>query len=172
MNDIHTRCRLHLKYAILPAIHLLGASRFRSREAVALMLAIAMQESRIQHRAQVGGPARGFYQFERGGGVAGVLAHASTKTHAEFACNALLVEPAADDVYRAIQYNDVLAAAFARLLLWASPAALPTFAQGPQPAWDYYLAQWRPGKPHPDTWAGLWDRAWSVASESMPIEAA
>lgn len=158
---MRARCQLLTRHAIRPALDLLGADVFGSPRAIALMLAIAMQESRIQHRAQIGGPARGFYQFERGGGVAGVLNHPATSRHARAACEQLLVEPSADAVYAAIQYNDILASVFARLLLWAAPGSLPGSDGGPDDAWNYYLAQWRPGKPHVATWAGFWELGWS-----------
>ena len=43
--------------------------KFRSTAADVLLLAIGLQESRFEHRQQIGGPARSFWQFERGGGV-------------------------------------------------------------------------------------------------------
>ena len=45
--------------------------RMLSDEAVTMMLAIGYQESRFEHRRQIRGPARGFWQFEHGGGVVG-----------------------------------------------------------------------------------------------------
>jgi len=45
---------------------------------------------------------------------------------------------------------------FARLLLWTLPSALPTTADE---GWTQYLDAWRPGKPHPATWAGHWATA-------------
>lgn len=164
-GSLVTRANLLLRHGILPALALIGP-RFASPQAVALMLAIAMQESRVEHRAQIGGPARGFWQFERGGGVRGVLEHGATRDHAQTACRALLVEPAAAEVYRAIQYHDVLAAVFARLLLWSSPSALPAREDGPDAAWEYYLDTWRPGKPHRATWDAFWHLGWSVSIES------
>src|SRR5690606_12018619 len=50
-----------------------------SREARAMLLAIALQESRFMHRRQIGGPARGYWQFEVGG-VRGVMTHRHTST--------------------------------------------------------------------------------------------
>lgn len=46
------------------------------------MLAIGLQESRLQHRRQNGGPARGFWQFEKGGGVKGILFHETAQERA------------------------------------------------------------------------------------------
>ena len=61
--------------AIRPALAALPA-RMRSREAVVMLLAIGLQESLFKYRRQMAnGPARGFWQFEKMGGVAGVLQH-------------------------------------------------------------------------------------------------
>jgi hypothetical protein len=69
----------------------------------------------------------------------------------------------ADDrgIHLAIEHNDILAACFARLLLWTDPRLLP---QGPERAvdgWAQYLATWRPGKPHAATWGGHFSTAWA-----------
>lgn len=122
-----------------------------------MMVAIALQESRFQHRYQMaGGPARGWWQFERGGGVLGVLTHPASAKRAEVLCETLLIPANTHDVYAAIALNDALACGFARLLLWTDPRGLPTAeADG----WAYYLRNWRPGKPHPQTWAACWQAA-------------
>jgi len=128
----------------------------RTRPADILMLAIAGQESRWAHRAQIGGPARGFWQFERGGGVAGVLTHRASADRARGLCSALRIEEDAATVYEALRWNDTLAVGFARLLLWTDPKVLPA-TMGP--AWDCYMRTWRPGKPHPETWVNRWNVA-------------
>ena len=131
-------------------------------EAWRMLTAIGLQESRFTHRAQVRGPARGFWQFERAGGVAGVLEHVSTRRAAEGACAVLGYPATAAAVYTAIEDNDVLAACFARLLLWTSPRSLPRDAGQGVDGWTQYLATWRPGKPHPQTWAGYYAAAWAT----------
>lgn len=134
-----------------------------SLEARRMLLAIAMQEvgsglkARYQnHPAVAPGPARGWWQFEQGGGVAGVLNHAATRDWARKAAahHEVSAEPAA--VWRALEGHDQLATVFARLLLWSDPRPLPTTEQE---AWDYYLRNWRPGKPHQSTWAANWQTA-------------
>jgi hypothetical protein len=127
------------------------------------LLAIALQESgpglnaRYQSSpATTPGPARGFWQFEQGGGVAGVLTHPSSATHAKKLCSELAVQPANAAVWRALEGHDPLAVGFARLLLWTDPKALPTTQQD---GWDYYLRNWRPGKPHPEAWPANWKTA-------------
>ncbi len=52
----------------------------------------------------------------------------------------------------------MLACAFARLLLFTDPRPLPALGN-PQAAWDYYVRNWRPGKPHRDTWDALYAKA-------------
>ncbi len=143
--------------AILPALALLPA-RMNSPAAVALLLAIGLQESRLTHRRQIGGPARGLWQFERGGGVRGVLEHPSSKALAAAVCEARGVEPIASRVYDALEDDDVLAAAFARLLLWTDPKPLPAMGDT-QAGWDCYIRTWRPGKPHRRTWDALYAQA-------------
>lgn len=143
--------------AMVPAFALLPA-KMDSPAARCQMLAIGLQESRFIHRRQIGGPARGFWQFERLGGVRGVLTHAGTKGHAQAVCKARGVPATADAVYEALDKDDVLAAAFARLLLWSDPKPLPALGDA-ESAWALYLRTWRPGKPHPQTWGALYGRA-------------
>lgn len=138
-----------------------------SDPAVRMLLAIALQESGAQHRYQstrttsTAGPARGFWQFERGGSVAGVMTHPRTKTLAQAVCDDALVDWDAAAIWRALEGHDGLAVAFARLLLWSDPQPLPkTSGDG----WACYMRNWRPGKPHPSTWLGYWTAANEVAT--------
>ncbi|MCF6780944.1 hypothetical protein [Stutzerimonas stutzeri] len=136
--------------AIAPALAMLPA-RMSSPAAEIMLLAIGLQESNLTHRRQIGGPARGLFQFERAGGVAGVLRHEASRDHALRVCDARGVQPVVEQVYAQLEHDDVLAAAFARLLLWTDPHALPA-ENDPAGAWAYYLRTWRPGKPHRHTW--------------------
>jgi len=115
--------------AIAPALAMLP-ERMTSLAAERQLIAIGLQESRLTHRRQIGGPARGLWQFERGGGVRGVLMHPASRSHALIVCTLRNVAPTATAVYAALEHDDVLAAAFARLLLWTDPQALPDDAQG------------------------------------------
>ena len=149
-----------LETALKPALKLLPPI-MTSRPAIVMILAIGLQESRFQYRRQVGGPARGYLQFEQGGGVRGVLTHAATRQHIQSALQALDY-PAAYDAgqcYAAIEHNDILAAVFARLNLWWSADPLPTDSG---PAWDYYVNTWRPGRPHRHTWDAFYAQAWAA----------
>ncbi|MGV2895064.1 hypothetical protein ACNPPY_04675 [Achromobacter sp. AGC78] len=143
--------------AIAPALGLLPATR-DTREARVMLLAIGLQESRFVHRRQIKGPAVGFWQFERGGGVRGVLAHASSWADARAVCAIRDVEPTSTGVYNSLAHDDILAAAFARLLLWTDPQRLPSLGDA-DGAWSLYLRTWRPGKPHPETWPALYAQA-------------
>lgn len=150
-----------LQYGILPALSLLPPS-MTSREAVAMMLAIGLQESRFAHRRQMaGGPARGYWQFERAG-VRGVLLHPATSKLADEVAARLGYAVGIETVYQAIEHNDLLAAVFARLNLWWLPRSLP-LAREPGEAWAQYLDAWRPGKPHRATWDALYAQAWEIA---------
>lgn len=149
-----------LCFAVEPALHLLPA-KMDSAAARAMLIAIGLQESRLIHRRQINGPARGFLQFEVMG-VLGVLRHPASRDHARDVLIALEYGGAdAHDVWEAIEHNDVLAAAIARLLLWTHPKPLPA-EHSPAEAWEYYLACWRPGKPHPQTWDAFYRTAWEA----------
>jgi hypothetical protein len=132
--------------------------KFDSPEATVLLLAIGLQESRFQHREQIGGPARSFWQFERGGGVTGVLTHPYTARYAQAACVLRGVAPTREAVYARMLDDDLLGCAFARLLLYSDPHPLPALGHA-SAAWAYYVENWRPGKPHPDSWGGLYSEA-------------
>jgi hypothetical protein len=158
--------RLFLQIALAPALSLLPPL-MDSDGARAMVLAICLQESGLAHRQQIGGPARSYAQFERGG-VAGVLAHPTSSTVAAQLCARLDFPADANVVYAVIGFNDIIAAAFARLLLWTSPLALPTRLDA-QAGWRLYVSCWRPGKPRPETWADCFARAWEVITEKESI---
>lgn len=151
----------YIRGFILPAGLSLLPERMNSREAKAMLLAIGFQESGFVYRRQVSGPARGWWQFEERGGVNGVLSHSATKPAIDAALASLHYQPW--DCYDALADNDVLAAVFARLLLWTHPARLPQQNEVGG-AWSYYLDTWRPGKPHKETWEGNYERAWEVVA--------
>lgn len=123
-------------------------------KAIVMLLTIGQQESRFEHRRQMGnGPARGFWQFERGGGVKGVMTHHTTTGHAHRLCSELDVPWDAAAIWAALETNDLLACGFARLLLYSDPKKLPS-VWDQDAAWDLYARTWRPGKPHRETWNG------------------
>lgn len=133
-----------------------------------MLLAIGLQESRFKHRAQIldgggKGPARSFWQFERGtkatrGGVWGLYLHRSSSGYLDAACRHRDVAFDPHAIWACIEFDDVLAAVCARLLLYTHPKPLPKIGDDAG-AWAYYLDTWRPGKPHQSTWPALHARA-------------
>lgn len=149
-------------YALLPPY-------MNSTQASALMMAIGLQESKFKYRSQLRigqrhwwewlfGPAKGWPQFETAG-VHGVLHHHASRPHALHVLNVLQYPEDKGIIHKAIMHNDVLAACFARLLLWTDPRALPALNDPPQEWWYYYIRNWRPGKPKREPWDDHWFRA-------------
>lgn len=133
-----------IEQAIRPALALLPEPMTSDR-AIVMLLAIGLQESRFAHRVQVGGPARGYWQFEDGGGLRGVLEHVSSAPHASIVAGALGYHPPGRRfLFEALAHNDILAAAFARLLLYTDYHPLPAVTDTAG-AFTYYLRNWRPG---------------------------
>jgi hypothetical protein len=133
-------------------------SRFDSPESEVLLLATGLQESGFATRMQIHGPARSFWQLEKGGGVFNVLASESTRKYAIGVCAHLKLLPNVDAVYNALPSNDMLGYAFARLDYYSNPHPLPALGDE-KGAWDYYLATWRPGKPHSPAWPSYYHQA-------------
>ena len=152
----------HIDTHTFPAAFGLLPGSMASPEARAMLLAIGLQESGFRYRRQLpNGPARGFWQFEMSGGVAEILTTPATKPIIEPIVAMFRFVPSPAACHEAIQNHDVLAACFARLLLWVDPRPMPSALEA-EKGWQIYLRNWRPGKPHPATWAGNFDRAWQV----------
>ena len=143
---------------ILPEVMILLPAKMNSRSARILLLAIALQESGLAYRQQIGGPARGLMQFEQGGGVKGVLTHPASQDYAADVCLARNVVAASAQVYAALDQDDVLAVALGRLLLWTDPRPLPAVGDA-LGGWNLYQRVWRPGHPRPEVWAGVYQTA-------------
>jgi hypothetical protein len=140
----------------------------RSPMADVLVTTIAGQESTWKSRRQIGISqyypqqvgARGFWQFEStwGGPVAINDLFQKTDRQLSVVCSSLDVPYDEYAVYEACAWNDTLACAMARLLLWIHPKPLPAIGDK-EGAWQYYLNQWRPGAPHRHTWDARYDAA-------------
>jgi hypothetical protein len=169
--------RFHAEFT-LPAAFMLLPPVLDSPEARALVLAIGLQESdyrdRVQKPQQVGwrpGPARGFWQFERGGGACtGLLERERTRPLVERVCEVLRYDVDPQGLWEGAQHNDVLACALARLLLFSLPHRLPTRDQ-PELAWAQYLEAWKPGRAHPDKWPRCHWHAWSLVGGPVRVDA-
>jgi len=144
--------------AINPALAFLPA-HMDSPAARVLLVAIGLQESGLVNRFQLTdtrggkGPARGLWQNERGGGVRGVCNSSATTEQARLLCHERGVSFDPGAIWARLEYDDVLAAGFARLILWADPLPLPNLFDA-DAGWLCYLRNWRPGKPRPEPWAG------------------
>lgn len=143
--------------AIDPALQLLPGP-MDSDAARIMLLTIGLQESKFTWRAQIvpgdpyaKGPARGYWQNERGG-IQCVITNVATRDLAASLCQARGVPLDAALVHARLEFDDILAAGFARLFLFADPKPLPAVDASDDETWQCYLRNWRPGKPIPETW--------------------
>ena len=141
----------HLLTYTIPAAYSLLPAKLRSDQATAMLVAIGLHESGFTHRKQVGGPARGWWQFERIG-TRDVLEHARSKDIAETVLDALCyampkatIARLAMDLADPLTHNDTLACCFARLKLWTLPKPLPPREEYGQMAFEQYIQLWKPG---------------------------
>lgn len=151
-----------LRDVIVPALALLP-DKLRSPRAQVMLLTIAQQESDLAARRQANnGPARGLWQFERGG-VNGVMGHPASEPLLVRACAGLGVPFQLAAIHAALETSDTLACIVARLLLYTLPQPLPPigYTDG---AWRQYIEAWRPGKPRPLTWS----RNYQTAIGALP----
>jgi len=157
-----------LQTAIMPALNELATQGVpMNAKAARFMLAIALQESGLSHRRQViggaeAGAAASWWQMEKNGGCLGVLSHPSTALKMKNICGAYNVSPDPASLWDAIRFQDIVAAAAARLLIYSLPRSLP---ENEAEGWDQYLSAWRPGKPRPAEWT----ENWSIASKTTGV---
>lgn len=127
-----------------------------------LLLAIAGQESGLTHRRQVPvAHGRGWCQFEKSGGVRGVLTHPMSRPLALKLCAGLAIPVDEDAVFEAIAWSDHLSIGLGRLLLWTDPLPLPPIGEQAA-ALDYYKRNWRPGRPHDHDWSANYSASLSA----------
>lgn len=164
--------KLLLHAAIKPALALLDP-KLDTIPARAMMTAIALQETKLKARVQVldagkewwesrPGPAHSWWQFERGGGVEAVLGNAQTRKIVGPVLAQLCYPCDSDIVHGALTHNDILAAVFARALLYSAPWPLPV-QNAPAEGWRQYLWAWKPGKLHEATWEANYAAGWAAA---------
>lgn len=150
-----------LRNNIIPAALSLLPDNMDSPEARAILIAIALQESALKHRKQVGGPALGLLQFELPQ-VGLILRHPVVGPIARNVLASLVYEPGNpphEHIHKAMEHNDILQCAFGRLLLWPDAAPLPK-RDDVQGSLATYLRVWRPGRPDPKKWPANWAAAW------------
>lgn len=118
------------------------------------------------------GPAAGDYQFEKTGGVRGLLNFKSDRLQSMLrsVCTARRVPQTPDGLFDAIQRDPILAAALARLLYFTDLGALPK-AGAEQYAWDVYLRTWRPGayERDPKGLRAKWTKSYAEAMKAYGL---
>lgn len=162
----------YLKTAVLTALSLLP-QKMDTPDARLALYAISKQETPNGDRRQLikvdgklvpQGPAKGLWQFERGGGCLGVVNHRASRELMQQFCKARDVEFTSAALWNAIEFDDVLAAAAARLLLYTDPRPLP--ARGDvEGLWKVYTSVWRPGAlaRQPKELRAKWDKSYNQA---------
>lgn len=150
--------------ALQPAFFLLPG-KMDSPEARAMIVAIALHESKLEKRRQMGkGPARSYLQFEKVG-IRGVLKHHATATYAKDICKALDVVANVPAIHRAMEFQDVLTVCLGRLLLYTLPLALPKEGETDE-SHAQYLAAWNPNKQkavlRKAEWPANYQQAWDT----------
>ena len=137
---------------VIPALQELPTKMF-SLCAVTQLLATGGQESGYMTRLQLGnGPAHGLWQYETSG-VSAVLKN--PKSHGYlvgYLQSQTTILVSAENIYQTIATDDITACVVARLMYWTDPHPLPKF-NDEEGAWQYYLRNWRPGKPNRLRWA-------------------
>jgi len=159
MWDVPMRPADFLARAIEPGLALLPPNMGADAARVMLM-AIAGQETNWSERRQIpAGQALGYWQFQQDGTV-GLMDKLPALTQSVLdTCDLQQSE-----AWEALQYNDAVACAFARLLLWSHPAPLP--AIGDQAgAWAYYRRLWKPGRPDAKRWLSAYPIAVSTVQK-------
>ena len=132
-----------------------------------LLLAIALQESNLMARIQGPndtGPARSFWQFEK---IGVVDVFQRQKTALKVMCDALVLPCEPGKLHLMMAYNDMIACVIARLTLRLDPRSLG-LATTEEGAWEYYIRNWRPGKPHRNRWD---ENSWPVACSTTRLVA-
>jgi hypothetical protein len=164
---------------ILPAAcDLVGRDTSTAATAAAarLLTAIALQESNLCTRRQVGGgPARSYWQFEMSG-IAALLRSPEVSGGVAAVYHALdYTDPLNTyGLFVAVSYDTILAAACARLTLAAAaPGLLPNDRDL---AWALYLRAWRPGAvtaggPRADAARVRWYDSWNRAASGVGVGA-
>jgi len=150
-----------LRNHILPAALSLLPPKMDTPEARAILIAIALQETNLKHRYQIGGPALGLLQWELPQ-VGLVLRHEVVGPIAKNVLKELVYEPGDPPhkhIHAAMEHNDILQVAFSRLLLWPDAAPLPK-RDDVQGFIATYLRVWGPGRPRLKTLPANWAEAW------------
>lgn len=146
---------------LLPSCGLAPLS-MNTQQSRLMLMAAAGQESGWTNRMQIGGPARGLWQFDMTA-VLDLQAHPVCGPLVLAACAMWDVPSDPATIYEAIAWHDPLACHMARLLLWADPAPLPAVGDAAG-AYACYTRVWRPGVERPAAWALVYAQATSATA--------
>lgn len=160
---------MSLKTDISAGLALLPA-KMDSLDASILLYATSRQENPQRLAKQVGGPAVGDYQFEAGGGVKGVMTHASVCDITRSVCAQRKVAFDQSAIYQALKTDPILAAALARLLYYTDPKQMP-YAGDELAHWQLYLRTWRPGAyaRQPEELRAKWKKSYDDAMKAYGL---
>lgn len=129
-----------------------------SQKASLLLLAIAGQEAGWTDRIQQpNGPARGFWQSEKGGMLKGVIGGPYAPVLDKFlSIYSLPADP--NLLFEALAWHDPLSCFVARLGLFMDPSSLPAVGNEDD-AWACYEKNWQPGKPSRSRWSAVYPQS-------------
>lgn len=147
-----------LRDLILPALEVTAVhlNTKDKEEAAVLLLTIAIQESALRYRKQLGnGPARGLFQMEPGPQAMIQLVMGKNRE-----LRSLLPTNDPSEMWALLEYepNDKYGVYIARAALQTDPKPLPRLGDEEE-AWDCYLKHWRPGKPRKEKWGTSYEAA-------------
>ena len=135
-----------------------------TKAARVFLMAVAGHETNWSARRQVpGGEARGYWQFEKNGGVAAVVLDPLTSSILEPFCKSRDIPFDVATIYEAIAWHDTLAYVVARLFTWMDPRPIPVVGDSAG-SYQYYLDIWRPGAKLPGSWPALYQQALAVTT--------
>lgn len=155
----------YIRDIVMPAAFQMLPYKMATRPALAFVLAAGYQESNLEHRKQIGGPALGFWGFEPGQDKAwdGLLSRGDTGETLRIILKYMSYsEDTKADVLR---HQDILAAVAARLLIWTHASPLPKEheIEGGYRQYDWL---WRPGEKRHEDWRESWKMGWKLAAEA------
>lgn len=162
------RSRLEATQYLIRAALAYLPERMCTKNAIALLIATGMQESRFVYTRQINGPARGYWQFESGGGLIGIMSHVSSKDHLKNVTKRFDLPWDRTTLFKRIEEDRLFAAICARLLYFTDRMEIPAATyENEQEAWVYYIRNWRPGKPRRSSWHRFWRMACDVVNGKL-----
>ena len=151
-----------LSLIVRPTLRWLG-EKYATHEAEVLLIAIAIQESRLAaRRQQPSGPARSYWQIEPQTAKAVYLKWGTGQR----ALDKLGLRPVTLLIAKEqMEWSEVGSCIIARGILYLDSKPLP-WVGNEDAAWDYYANRtWRPGKPRHNAW----QQSYSTAMDAVAL---